>query len=112
MSLSCYPHFVRFCSVASGVNATNVDCEAYRLRVAAIPLFDLDGDEPYFHENAYYCFVKYYLKVLQTKKIDIDDVIYSLWHIAVKYYTEEERELIKIDTSLLRDLFKEYDLIN
>ena len=109
MSLSSYPHFVRFCSVAATVNKTNVDCEAYRLRVAAIPLFE-ENDHCIIDD--YHHFVDYYRDVLQTKKLDINDVIYALWHIAVSYYTEEQRQYIVIDTLTLRELFKEFNLIN
>ena len=72
MSFSCVPYFVRFCSVASSVNHTNMDCEAYRLRVFCIPLLE-PSDDPY--ADNYRHFVVNYLKVLKTGKLDIDVVL-------------------------------------
>lgn len=105
MSVRFYTYFVRFCRAAAKVNSTSFDCEAYRLRVAALSIFEIDDETPL--ASRYTDFVEYYAKVFKNSELDIDDVVYALCYIRRKYYEWQHKESERFNTGLLREIFLE-----
>ena len=107
MSSSFVPYYVRFCSVATSIKCSTYELEAFRLRAACTLIFDCSDT---FVIDNYKEFIDNYSDVLSSGKLSLNDVIGAIWYVGRLYYPEHQQAFMALEPSVLKFLFRDYNL--